>query len=175
MARRGAYDVGTISKTCTQATTPASGSSFASWSGGLMSRRCVRSVSASRQKHAAFMAQRGFNAEGIKAAVRTRCADTPSDDRAEALRRLREGQIRIIFAVDLFNEGLDIPYIDTVLFLRPTESATVFLQQLGRGLRHAPDKACLTGARPHRPPPQGVPLRPTLPGDDRQHPRRARA
>ena len=49
-----------------------------------------------------------------------------------------------MFAVDLFNEGLDVPAIDTVLFLRPTESATVFLQQLGRGLRLSDDKSCLT-------------------------------
>ena len=49
----------------------------------------------------------------------------------------------MIFTVDLFNEGLDIPDVDTVLFLRPTESATVFLQQLGRGLRRG-DKAVLT-------------------------------
>lgn len=46
--------------------------------------------------------------------------------------------------MDLFNEGVDIPEADTVLFLRPTESATIFLQQLGRGRRHAPDKFCLT-------------------------------
>jgi superfamily II DNA or RNA helicase len=50
----------------------------------------------------------------------------------------------VLFTVDLFNEGVDVPEIDTVLFLRPTESATVFLQQLGRGLRKARDKACLT-------------------------------
>ena len=52
--------------------------------------------------------------------------------------------MNILFAADLFNEGLDIPDVDTVLFLRPTESATVFLQQLGRGLRRTRDKAVLT-------------------------------
>ena len=52
--------------------------------------------------------------------------------------------MNILFAADLFNEGLDIPDVDTVLFLRPTESATVFLQQLGRGLRRTPHKAVLT-------------------------------
>jgi hypothetical protein len=52
--------------------------------------------------------------------------------------------LQILFAVDLFNEGLDIPEIDTVLFLRPTESHLVFLQQLGRGLRLCPGKSCLT-------------------------------
>jgi len=59
---------------------------------------------------------------------------------------LQSGDLQILFAVDLFNEGLDIPSIDTVLLLRPTESAVVFLQQLGRGLRLSPDtgKSCLT-------------------------------
>jgi hypothetical protein len=57
---------------------------------------------------------------------------------------LRDRKINVIFSVDLFNEGLDIPEIDTVLFLRPTESATVFLQQLGRGLRRSGDKSGLT-------------------------------
>jgi superfamily II DNA or RNA helicase len=57
---------------------------------------------------------------------------------------LRAGELQILFAVDLFNEGLDIPEIDTVLFLRPTESAIVFLQQLGRGLRLCRGKSCLT-------------------------------
>jgi hypothetical protein len=62
------------------------------------------------------------------------------------LRRLAAGELRILFAVDLFNEGLVIPAIDTVLLLRPTESAVVFLQQLGRGLRLSPEtgKSCLT-------------------------------
>ena len=93
------------------------------------------------QKHAAFMAQR-FKDAGIASVALD--ANTPSEQRADALRQLRDGNLQIIFAVDLFNEGLDIPHVDTVLFLRPTESATVFLQQLGRGLRHAPGKACLT-------------------------------
>jgi hypothetical protein len=64
----------------------------------------------------------------------------------DALRRLQAGELQILFAVDLFNEGLDIPSIDTVLLLRPTESAVVFLQQLGRGLRLSPEtgKSCLT-------------------------------
>ena len=50
----------------------------------------------------------------------------------------------MLFTVDVFNEGVDVPAINTVLFLRPTESSTVFLQQLGRGLRRARDKAVLT-------------------------------
>lgn len=52
--------------------------------------------------------------------------------------------MRFIFVVDIYNEGVDIPEVNTVLFLRPTESLTVFLQQLGRGLRLSEDKECLT-------------------------------
>ncbi len=57
---------------------------------------------------------------------------------------MRAKRVNVLFAADLFNEGLDVPDVDTVLFLRPTESATVFLQQLGRGLRRTRDKAVLT-------------------------------
>jgi superfamily II DNA or RNA helicase/HKD family nuclease len=91
--------------------------------------------------HAEFMAKR-FNEHGIPA--RAVSANTPATDRAEALRELGTGAIKVLFAVDLFNEGVDVPNVDTVLFLRPTESATVFLQQLGRGLRRAEGKECLT-------------------------------
>ncbi|MGI6606691.1 MAG: DEAD/DEAH box helicase [Peptococcia bacterium] len=56
-------------------------------------------------------------------------------ERREALKKLRNSEINVIFSVDMFNEGLDIPDLDLVMFLRPTESPTVFLQQLGRGLR----------------------------------------
>ena len=52
--------------------------------------------------------------------------------------------MNVLFTCDLFNEGIDLPFVDTLLFLRPTSSATVFLQQLGRGLRLSPDKSsCL--------------------------------
>jgi superfamily II DNA or RNA helicase len=91
--------------------------------------------------HARFMAEQ-FSANGIPSVVVS--AETAPDDRRGALEGLRDGQINAVFAVDLFNEGLDVPAVDTVLFLRPTESATVFLQQLGRGLRLSDDKACLT-------------------------------
>ena len=57
---------------------------------------------------------------------------------------LVSGKVRFIFVVDIYNEGVDIPEVNTVLFLRPTESLTIFLQQLGRGLRLAEDKECLT-------------------------------
>ncbi|WP_314317772.1 DUF3427 domain-containing protein [Actinomyces oris] len=67
-----------------------------------------------------------------------------SKERTDAIKRLRSGEIVAIFTVDLYNEGIDIPEVDTILFLRPTESATVFLQQLGRGLRKSAEKAVLT-------------------------------
>ena len=83
-------------------------------------------------EHARYMAQR-FDEAGIPAGAVS--AETSASDRRDALTALRNREINTLFAVDLFNEGLDIPEVDTVLFLRPTESATVFLQQLGRGLR----------------------------------------
>ncbi len=91
--------------------------------------------------HAQFMAQR-FSAHGLPAAAVS--ADSTRQERDDALRRLRLREINVLFSVDLFNEGVDVPEIDTVLFLRPTESATIFLQQLGRGLRLADGKECLT-------------------------------
>ena len=91
--------------------------------------------------HAHFMA-RQFTGFGYPAVALD--ASTPWNDRRAALARLRRGELRAIFAVDLFNEGVDLPEVDTVLMLRPTESATVFLQQLGRGLRWAEGKRVLT-------------------------------
>jgi superfamily II DNA or RNA helicase/HKD family nuclease len=91
--------------------------------------------------HAEFMAMR-FTEVGLPSvAVSQR---TSPADRALALAALSEGRIRALFSVDLFNEGVDLPDVDTLLFLRPTESATVFIQQLGRGLRRARGKACVT-------------------------------
>lgn len=91
--------------------------------------------------HARFMAS-AFTRAGIPAQAVS--GDTPTAEREQALRGLRDRKVNVLFAADLFNEGLDLPDVDTVLFLRPTESATVFLQQLGRGLRRTPDKAVLT-------------------------------
>ncbi|WP_425955410.1 DUF3427 domain-containing protein [Xylanimonas sp. McL0601] len=91
--------------------------------------------------HASYMA-RTFNEAGIPAALVT--GETLARDRAAAITALGEGRVNVIFTVDVFNEGLDIPSVDTVLFLRPTESATIFLQQLGRGLRRTATKAVLT-------------------------------
>ncbi len=91
--------------------------------------------------HAQFMAAY-FTEKGLPALAIH--GDTSDAERQAALQRLRIGDINVVFAVDLLNEGVDVPAVDTVLFLRPTESATVFLQQLGRGLRLDESKACLT-------------------------------
>ncbi|MCA9599553.1 MAG: DUF3427 domain-containing protein, partial [Myxococcales bacterium] len=91
--------------------------------------------------HADFMA-RFFRERGIAAAAVH--SDATSAPRAESLRQLRAGELEIICAVDVFNEGLDVPDINVVLMLRPTESPVIFLQQLGRGLRRADDKTHLT-------------------------------
>ena len=94
--------------------------------------------------HADYMAQY-FSEQGIKAASVHSGPGTPNSlSRDEAITKLIEGEISVIFAVDIFNEGVDIPELDTVMFLRPTESFTVFLQQLGRGLRKAEGKKYLT-------------------------------
>ncbi len=82
--------------------------------------------------HAKFMAA-SFNGAGIPALALT--SESPPDERAHAAAMLRSREVNVLFTVDLFNEGVDLPEADCVLFLRPTESATVFLQQLGRGLR----------------------------------------
>ena len=92
-------------------------------------------------EHAQFMADY-FNARGIPSMALT--GDSPDEERNAAKQRLVSGELRFIFVVDIYNEGVDIPEVNTVLFLRPTESLTVFLQQLGRGLRLAENKECLT-------------------------------
>ena len=92
-------------------------------------------------EHAKFMADY-FNARGIPSMALT--GDSPDEERNAAKQRLVSGELRFIFVVDIYNEGVDIPEVNTVLFLRPTESLTVFLQQLGRGLRLAENKECLT-------------------------------
>ena len=92
-------------------------------------------------EHAKFMSDY-FNARGIPSMFLT--GHSPDEERKEAKNRLIKGEVRFIFVVDIYNEGVDIPEVNTVLFLRPTESLTVFLQQLGRGLRLSEDKECLT-------------------------------
>ncbi|PKG53292.1 DUF3427 domain-containing protein [Olleya sp. 1-3] len=91
-------------------------------------------------EHAKFMAEK-FTLAGLKADYLT---SKNSKDRDFIRQKLEKKEINYLFVVDMFNEGIDIPEIDTVLFLRPTESLTVFLQQLGRGLRLHEDKDCLT-------------------------------
>ena len=92
-------------------------------------------------EHAIFMSDY-FNAHSIPSMYLT--GHSPDEERKEAKSRLVKGEVRFIFVVDIYNEGVDIPEVNTVLFLRPTESLTVFLQQLGRGLRLSEDKECLT-------------------------------
>lgn len=89
------------------------------------------------QRHADFMSD-FFVQEGIRAvAVHSGLESAP---RATSLERLAAGELQVLFAVDMFNEGVDVPAIDTVLMLRPTESTIIWLQQLGRGLRVSPEK-----------------------------------
>ena len=92
-------------------------------------------------EHAEFMSDY-FNAHGIPAIHLT--GRSSDEERKTAKDKLVAGQVRFIFVVDIYNEGVDIPEVNTVLFLRPTESLTIFLQQLGRGLRLSEDKECLT-------------------------------
>lgn len=92
-------------------------------------------------EHANFMAEY-FNACGIPAI--SLVGQSADEERRTAKKRLVDGEIRFIFVVDIYNEGVDIPEVNTVLFLRPTESLTIFLQQLGRGLRLSEGKECLT-------------------------------
>ncbi|MDX2370402.1 MAG: DUF3427 domain-containing protein, partial [Colwellia sp.] len=92
------------------------------------------------KEHATFMAQK-FTLHNIACGVLT---SDNSKDRDVLQQQLRSKQINVLFVVDIFNEGVDIPELDTLLFLRPTESLTIFLQQLGRGLRLTENKECCT-------------------------------
>jgi len=91
--------------------------------------------------HADFMAE-FFRARGVRcASVHSGPTSAP---RFESIEALRDGRLQVIFAVDIFNEGLDVPDVDTILMLRPTASPVIFLQQLGRGLRVSSNKERLT-------------------------------
>lgn len=94
----------------------------------------------STKEHARYMAEQ-FRSYGFQADYLT---SDRSDARNSLNKKLAKGEINYLFVVDIFNEGVDIPEVDTVLFLRPTESLTIFLQQLGRGLRLSPGKQLLT-------------------------------
>lgn len=91
--------------------------------------------------HAKFMAEY-FNEHGIPSMYLV--GTSPEEERKNVKAKLVSGEVNFVFVVDIFNEGVDIPQLNTVLFLRPTDSLTVFLQQLGRGLRLYENKECLT-------------------------------
>lgn len=92
-------------------------------------------------EHAKFMSA-FFHERGIPSMALT--GESSQEERDQGKIRLNEGKLNFLFVVDLYNEGVDIPEVNTILFLRPTESLTVFLQQLGRGLRLSEGKECLT-------------------------------
>ena len=92
-------------------------------------------------RHAHYMADM-FSQHGIPSAALVSGIDNSQCH--SLLEQLRSGELTFLFTVDKLSEGVDVPDLNVVLFLRPTESLTVFMQQLGRGLRHAPGKDCLT-------------------------------
>ena len=91
--------------------------------------------------HARRMAQ-SFNESGIPAEVYL--GDTPIEARGKLIEKLQYGYLKVLCAVDVLNEGADIPFVECLLFLRPTESKRIFYQQLGRGLRRSPGKDHVT-------------------------------
>jgi superfamily II DNA or RNA helicase/HKD family nuclease len=93
------------------------------------------------KEHARYMARK-FTDAGLKSVALT--ADDPPDLRDQSLRELKAGRLRCVFSVEVLGEGVDVPDVDCILLLRPTSSATLFTQQLGRGLRRARDKSSLT-------------------------------
>jgi hypothetical protein len=120
------------------------------WARGVVRafEKYVGSVTASRAlgfcvsiEHARYMA-RVFTACGIKATAVW--ADSSAEARKSVLTDLAAGRVNVVFSVDLFNEGVDVPIVDTLLMLRPTDSGLLFLQQLGRGLRRAAGKSLCT-------------------------------
>ena len=92
-------------------------------------------------EHARFMA-RVFCQAGVESVAVW--SDSPDTERRQALASLAARRVNVVFSVDLFNEGIDVPVVDTLLLLRPTDSPTLFLQQLGRGLRLSPGKSVCT-------------------------------
>ena len=105
-------------------------------------QRCVLGFCINRE-HADFMSQ-SFNAKGIVSTVLT--GFTEPRERQSAIKNLQDSShpLEVIFTVDIFNEGVDIPKLNILLFLRPTESSTIFIQQLGRGLRKSAGKEYVT-------------------------------
>jgi superfamily II DNA or RNA helicase/diadenosine tetraphosphate (Ap4A) HIT family hydrolase/HKD family nuclease len=110
---------------------------FEQWQKHGQSRTLAFCVS---KQHADFMAD-FFGQRGVKTvAVHSGPSSAP---RANSLENLERGELQVVFAVDMFNEGVDVPTIDTVMMLRPTESKILWLQQFGRGLRSAAGKSRL--------------------------------
>ncbi len=129
--RNGQFDPNTLEHKL--ATINRADHAFREWSEKRQSRTLAFCVS---RTHADFMAAR-FRARGVNAIAVHGASPTA---RAEALAMLEQAEVDLIFSVDLFSEGVDLPTIDTILMLRPTESRVLFLQQLGRGLRPAEGK-----------------------------------
>jgi superfamily II DNA or RNA helicase/HKD family nuclease len=102
--------------------------------------RCKALCFCADKRHASYMAEK-LKEANLSAACLT---SDNSEDRIRLNKQLSTGEINYLCVVDIFNEGVDIPEVDTVVFLRPTESLTIFLQQLGRGLRLSPGKQSLT-------------------------------
>ena len=96
------------------------------------------------RNHAEYMVEFFTNNDIPSAAVYSGNQGKYTENRENAIEKLKNNELKVLFTVDMFNEGVDIPTIDSVLFLRPTESPTIFLQQLGRGLRIAENKKYLT-------------------------------
>ena len=92
------------------------------------------------QRHANFMSE-FFNGRGLRTVAVH--AGNESAPRTTSLNQLANGELDVIFSVDMFNEGVDVPNIDTILMLRPTESTVIWMQQFGRGLRRASNKPFL--------------------------------
>lgn len=98
-------------------------------------------------EHADYMSK-VFNKNGIPSVAIHSKSETPKsrfsyEERETLLKKFREGQFEVAFTVNMFNEGVDIPDVSTILMLRPTDSLTIFIQQIGRGLRLSDDKECL--------------------------------
>ncbi|NDB06721.1 MAG: DUF3427 domain-containing protein, partial [Acidimicrobiia bacterium] len=92
-------------------------------------------------KHAKFMAE-FFTRHGLKSLSVD--GATPAEERRQTIQKLKDGEIRVIFSVDVFNEGVDVPAVDAIMMLRPSDSPVLFLQQLGRGLRKHQGKSICT-------------------------------
>ncbi|WFD12184.1 DEAD/DEAH box helicase family protein [Tepidibacter hydrothermalis] len=106
--------------------------------------KTMKALGFCKSKHHAEYMAKFFCDNGVKAcAVYSNSNGEYSKDRSEAIEDLEKGNLDVIFSVDMFNEGVDIKSIDMVMLLRPTESPTIFLQQLGRGLRKNKNKKYL--------------------------------